>query len=321
MAKITDVQYEQVALACLELFRAGDSVSFPKVYQAIGSKGGQQVVSDMIRRWKQETAAAMTAKRDNPSLPPALVSASDDLVGAIWKLALARADEAYQQKLGELAMKESEWQVKLDAADAQVQSVEHANLVIQAELASYKATLRAREESNAELETRNRELQASLSARDDQVAALREDLARAMTTLEGERVRHDDALQAAQHQHEEAMRAEKGRHTAEMSEVHRQAEADRKHFLQQTDDLRQAGRIQADHMREQLVNEKAATEGYRKQAYGARDDAARWQGKFELLQSDLEEARKIVAKVQKHRIKRDERKVLHGQTTEVKDDE
>ncbi len=303
MARETEVRFEQIQRACTEIFAAGETPSFRSVYNhpAVGGKGGQAVVSDMIRRWKQETAATITAKRENPTLPLELVSASDDLVGSIWKLALARAEEAYQQKVGELSMKESEWQVKLDQAADKVQSVERASLAIQAELASCKATLTAREEANAELETRNRELQAALAARDDQVTALREDLARTMTTLEGERARHDEVLQAAQRQHEDAMRAEKERHTAELAEFHRQAEADRKHFLQQTDDLRQAGRVQADHLREQLAGEKAAAEGYRKQAYSARDEAAKWQGKFELLQGELTEARKIIAKVQKHR--------------------
>lgn len=301
MAKKTDVQYELVEKACVQLFQAGETVSFPKVYQLIGSKGGQQVVSDMIRRWKQETAAVITAKRENPALPSELVTASDDLVGSIWKLALARAEEAYQQKAGELAMKESEWKVKLDQADEQVQAVERANLAIQAELSGARATLSAREEAIVELEARVREQQAALLARDEQVSALREDLARTMTTLEGERARHDEAIQGLHEQQSKALLAKDEQHAAELAQVHSQAESDRRHFLVQVDELRQAGKVQSDHLREQLAGEKVAAEGYRKQAYQARDEASKWQGKFELLQSELTDARKIIAKVQKHR--------------------
>lgn len=303
MARTTDVQFEQVSRACTELFQSGESISFAKVYQRIGSKGGQQVVSDMIRRWRQETAVAITAKRENPVLPSELVLASDDLVGSIWKLALARAEEAYQQKAGELAMKESEWQVRLDKADEQVQSVERANLAIQAELSGARATLAAREEAIVELEARVREQQAALLARDEQVSALREDLARTMTTLEGERARHDEAIQGLHEQQSKALLAKDEQHAAELAQVHTQAESDRRHFLVQVDELRQAGKVQADHLREQLAGEKVAGEGYRKQAYGARDEASKWQGKFELVQGELEEAKKVIAKVQKHREK------------------
>ena len=130
MVRKTDVQYEQVAKACVELFQAGETVSFPRVYAAIGNKGGQQVVSDMIRRWKQETAQVITAKRENKSLPAELVSASDSLVEGIWKLAQEKAEASYQGKLGELALKESEWQVKLDLAVEKVQEVERDNLLL-----------------------------------------------------------------------------------------------------------------------------------------------------------------------------------------------
>lgn len=305
MARESEIKYEQVARACKEIFAAGETPSFRSVYNhpAVGAKGGQAVISDHIRRWKQETAALITAKRENPSLPAELVTASDDLVGTIWKLALARAEEAYQQKAGELAMKESEWQVRLDQAEERVQAVERENLAIQAELTGARATLSAREEAIVELEARVREQQAALLARDEQVTALREDLARTMTTLEGERARHDEAIQGLQEQHSKALLAKDEQHAAEVAQVQAQVETDRRYFLQQTDDLRQAHRVQADHLREQLAGEKAAAEGYRKQAYSARDEAARWQGKFELVQGELEQAKKILSKVQRHREK------------------
>lgn len=301
MVRRTEVQYQQVADACTMLFRAGETVSFPKVYLAIGSKGGQQVVSDMIRRWKQETAEVITATRENIALPADLVKASDDLVEAVWKLASARAEESYQQKSGELAMKESEWQATLEKSAARVEAVERENLAIQAEVASCKATLIARDETIAELEVRLREAQASLAARDDQVTALREDLARTVATMESERSRHDELLQAAQAQHEAAVQKGQERHAAALAKAHDQADADRRHFLQQTDDMRQAHRAQADSLREQLDGQRVQAETFRRQAYEARDEASRWQGKCELLQSDLADARRILGKVQRHR--------------------
>lgn len=292
MARISEVQYNQVEQACVSLFKAGESVSFAKVYQAIGSKGGQQVVSDMIRRWRQETAAAMTAKRENPALPEALVTASDALVGDIWKLALVRSEEVYQEKVAALGQKEQEWSAKIEAADERVRLIERDLLALQAELASTRATRDAAEKAVSALTTRTSELQAAIDSRDMQISNLREDNARAMTTLEAERVRHDDHVRALQEQH-----------TLEVAQLHTQADGDRRHFMQQTDDLRQAHRLQAENLKAQLEGLQIEAETFKRQAFTARDEAAQWRGKFEHVQDELAEARKIIAKVQKHREK------------------
>lgn len=301
MARTTEVQYDHVERACTALFQAGEAVSFAKVYAALGNKGGQQVVSDMIRRWRQQTAAAITAKRENLALPEELVTASDKLVEGIWALALARAEDSYQQKLGDLAMKEAEWQGRLEAADEKVAAVERDNLLLHGELRERTATLHAREDSIAELETRLREQQTALSARDSQVSGLREDLARALTTLESERARHDEAFQSLQRQHEAAAQKENERHAAELAQGRELAESERRHFLFQTDELRQAHKLEATHLREQLEGLKVQSEVYRKQAYAARDEAARWEGRAQVAQEELAEARRILAKVRKHR--------------------
>lgn len=301
MARTTEVQYAAVAQACTELFRSGESVSFAKVYLAIGSKGGQQVVSDMIRRWRQESAAQLIAKRDHPSLPDALLTASDTLVEEIWKLALAQAEATYQAKMGELALKESDWSVRLDQAADQLAAVERDKLLLQGELTGVKATLQGKEAALAEQESRSRELQAALAARDDQVTALREDLARTLATLEAERTRHDEVLQTVQRQHEETVQQENARHAATVAQVHQQADADRRHFMAQTDELRQAHKQQAEQLRDQLAGERAAAESYRAQAYTARDEASRWKGRAEVIQEELDKVKKILAKVQKHR--------------------
>ena len=116
MSRTTQVRFEDVAQACSELFRAGESVSFAKVYQRIGSRGGQQVVTDMIRRWRQEVAQQVLAKREHPELPPVLVEASDGLIASLWQQALVQAQQGYLQQAEELVQRELEWQQKLDDA-------------------------------------------------------------------------------------------------------------------------------------------------------------------------------------------------------------
>ena len=128
MSRLTQVQYEQVASACAELFRADDSVSCAKVYQRIGSRGGQQVVTDMIRRWRQDIAQRVLAEREHPQLPPVLVQASDGLIASLWQQALVQAQQGHLQQAEVLAQREVEWQQKLDAAQAAVDQMERENL-------------------------------------------------------------------------------------------------------------------------------------------------------------------------------------------------
>lgn len=291
MARETEVQFSKVEEACIQLFQAGESVSFAKVYSLIGGKGGQQVVSRYINQWKQETADRLKAARKSP-LPQELVSVADTLVGEVWRQATDRANADLIQERGKLDLERADMQAQLAAAANQVSDVERENARLQGELTGLNAALAAQQIANQELDARVRELTAALAARDDQVAGLREDLARALATLASERSRFDETLQAARQQH-----------AAELDQVHAQADTDRRHFLVQVDQLNQANRVQADHLREQLAGQQAQADEYRRQAYQARDDAARWQGRAEAAREELAEAQKILSKIRRHRAK------------------
>jgi chromosome segregation ATPase len=291
VARESEVKYSRVEEACIQLFTAGESISFSKVYALIDSKGGQQVVTRYINQWKLATADRLKAARKSP-LPQTLVSTADALVEQLWRQANEQANTAFLQERGSLDMERSEMQVRLDAAANQVSDVERENARLQGELTGLQAVLSAKDMANQELEVRVRELTAALGARDDQVAALREDLARAMTTLEAERARFDETLQTS-HQ----------RHAAELDQMHQREEENRRHFLTQVDQLNQANKVQAAHLREQLEGQKAQSEAYRRQAYQARDDASKWQGRTEAAQEELAEAKKILGKIQRHREK------------------
>ena len=287
MSRVTEVKYELVAKACAELFRAGESVSFAKVYQRIGSRGGQQVVTDMIRRWRQDIAQRLLAEREHPELPPALVQASDGLIASLWQQALSQAQQGFLAKAEVLAQRELEWQQKLDVAHGYVDQVDRENLEVKALLARAQGELQAREAAHQELLDRHQALQAQLAQTERERALAREQVGQLEGVVESDRQRHGDAMEAL-----------KAQHASELRQVRLQADADRKHLMLQTDELRQAHRAQAQQLREQLEGARATVDASRLQINAAREAGSRWQGKAELLQQELAELKGQVAKSQ-----------------------
>ena len=278
MSRLTQVQYEQVASACAELFRAGDSVSFAKVYQRIGSRGGQQVVSDMIRRWRQEVAERLLAEREHPQLPPVLVQASDGLIASLWQQALAQAQQGFLAQAEVLAQREVEWRQKLDAAQGHVDQVDRENMEVKALLARVEGLLQAHEVAHQELVQRHQALQGQLAQTERERVLAREQVGQLEAALDGERQRHVEAVEAL-----------KVQYASELRQVRVQADSDRKHLMVQTDELRQAHRAQAAQLREQLAGERVAVETSRQQLNAAREAGARWQGRAEVAQQELAE--------------------------------
>ena len=278
MSRLTQVQYEQVASACADIFRAGDSVSFAKVYQRIGSRGGQQVVSDMIRRWRQEVAERLLAERAHPQLPPELVQASDGLVAALWQQALGVAQQGYQQQVEALAQREVDWQRQIDASQAYVGQVDRENLEIKAQLAHVQGQLQAQQAAYQELSQQHQGLQDKWAQAEKARVLAQEQVAQLQAAIESEQLRHAQAL--------ENLRVQQA---SELRQVRVQADSDRRHWMLQTDELRQAHRAQATQLREQLDAERVAVETIRQQLNAAREAGARWQGRAELAQQELAE--------------------------------
>lgn len=276
MARVTEVEYERVEQACLELFRAGESISFAKVYQLIGSRGGQQVVTDMIRRWRQDIAQRVLTEREHPELPPLLIKASDDLIAGLWKLAQSQSQLSYRQQVESLEQREAVWQARLESAQAYADQVERENLGIQGELARAQGELQAREAAYQDLSERHQTLQALQAQTERARCQAREQISQLEATLQAESLRHEDARAAIKEQH-----------ASELRQVRLQADADRKHFMLQTDELRQSHRSQADSLRVQFDGARTEADTYRKQLNAARDEASRWQGRAEVTQQEL----------------------------------
>ena len=280
MSRGTQVKYEDVAQACAELFRAGESVSFAKVYQRIGSRGGQQVVTDMIRRWRQDIAQRVLAEREHPQLPPGLVQASDGLVAALWQQALGSAQQGYQQQVEALAQREAEWQRKLDASQVYVVQVDRENLEIKAQLAHVQGQLQALQAAHQDLSQQNHGLQDQLTQAEKALVLAQEQVVQLQAAMASEQLRHAQALEAL-----------KVRHAHDVRQVRVRADEDRRHLLQQTDELRQAHRAQAEQWREQHQGAVATLEAVRQQLGAAREEGARWQGRSQALQQEIGEVK------------------------------
>lgn len=287
MSRITQVQYEQVASACAELFSAGESVSFAKVYQRIGSRGGQQVVADMIRRWRQDIAQRLLVQREHPALPTSLVQASDDLMARLWQQAQEQAQLLLEQQAQDLAQQQVQWQHKLEEANAYVAQVNRENLEVKALLARAQGKLQARELAFEDLAQRHQVLRGDLAQVQKEHIAARQQVVQLEALMTAEHQRHVEAVEALKVQHADALQ-----------QVRLQGEADRRHLLQQTDELRQAHRAQAEQLREQLEGARAALEGLRQQLSIAREEGARWHGRAEVVEQEVASLKEQGAKAQ-----------------------
>lgn len=301
MARQSDLDPTRIFEICYDLFARGENTSFDKVYSALGRKGSAAVVTKAIGEWRNEAAEKLNTKRSNPDLPDDLTRASDELVGAIWKLALGKADSAYLEKENELAAEKIDWANRIDVAETNAAELERMVLVRGGELKALAAQLEAREEAISDLQSRLATASSLLAEKDTQVTGLREDIARLAATLDSERARHTADLAAERQRHDAAQQSERDRHAAETKALREQhaseqaraleiAQGERKHLMEQTDQIRTTARQREEYLAEQLKNEKAKSNGFERQANDARDREAVARGRAELLQEQLEAA-------------------------------
>ena len=138
----------------------------------------------------------------------------------------------------------------------------------EAKLEVSNASLSALEQHLAALQQEHRDTLIQLEERGSQIAALREDLARALATLESERKRADEQASQLQKQH-----------AIELASEREAAAGQRRYLMMTTDELRHAAKVKEADPVSQLEHHKAAADAYRGQLHKARDEAARWQGR------------------------------------------
>ncbi|MFZ4539523.1 DNA-binding protein [Propionivibrio sp.] len=298
MAKSSEVSPEAVATACVELWAAGESTSFNNVYDKIGRLGSAAIVQRYIAQWRKDSAERLSAKRTLPDLPTDLVTASDELLGKTWALALGQAEAAYSEAHRRLAGVRAEIEAALELANQKTAQAEFESLRLAGDIQGLQAQLDAKNDLLQDALKNLGESSVALATREDQIVGLREDLARALTTIASDRDRYAADLASTRDHHVQELATERQRgdekladaqakYQAELDRVQAMAQGDRLHLMAQTDEIRLAARIKADELKEQLENAKAYAEGYRREAYAARDEASSWRGKSEVMQETI----------------------------------
>lgn len=288
MPRVSEVSESQVAEICTALYAKGESVSFAKVYAALGHKGGQAVISDHIRAWRKSVADRVQAKRKHATLPPALVEGLDALAVTVWSAAVDHANVTLASAKAELTAAHAEADARVAAAESRVAALDAALSTKAAELNTLQAVADVQLRAVADAEARAHDLHLIACNKEEQIAGLREDLGRCLATLDSERSRHTEAIASLTDQH-----------TAALAQVEERHAGERSFLMQQTDDIRQASKLQTAHLQQQLDAANNSMEAYRVQAGKARDEVSRLQGKLELVQQEAAAQRELLDRITK----------------------
>lgn len=287
MPKTSAIEYRDVAAACYALSQQGEPVSFQRVYVALGNRGAARVVNAHVQAWRKEVGEklAMAFQRSLPGLPEQLVQLADELLMRIWQAALDAGETGYQEARAALEIERADWQHRIERTEAAARDEAQARRQVEVKLDAAQSNLAALEASLATLQQEHRDALIQLEEHGSQIAGLREDLARALTTLEAECKRADEQASLLQKQH-----------AIELASERASAAGQRRFLMQTTDELRMAAKAKEADLVSQIEHNKAAADAYRGQLHKARDEAARWQGRAEAAETLLQ---RLTAKKQK----------------------
>lgn len=309
MARASSVEYEQVAKACSTLFMNGRNTSFDAVYEEIGRRGSAKVVQEYISDWRQEIAGRFVAGRTNPDLPEELVTESDRLLVAVWQLALGKADTAYAGAREQLAAAQRDMETKIAFAQERAGEFERETLTLKERLRGLESQLSERNQSIEAMRQEQTETTTLLRTKAEENGTLREEISRLNAILEAERTSHDAALAAERRQHDEALARERERHESAIAlerrraseEIEREREVaagDRRHLMEQTDQIRQAARITQTALSGQLEEARTIADAFRQKAGNAEAQIAYQRGRAETAETELGKTKELLGLLQ-----------------------
>jgi hypothetical protein len=261
VARASIVEYGQVAQACYELFQRGEPVSFQRVYDIIGNKGSNRVVTDFMKQWRKEAGdkLAVTITHSLPGLPESLVGTVDDLLVKIWSGALESAEQSYQKAMDEVTSERAGLRVEREKEQVERQILLADNARLTSELKATQDNLGERGQSLQMAQAHGIELETQLRNRDVQVSSLREDVARLLATYEAGQRQHADELANAQ-----------------------------AHAATELVEVRQSAKQAETQLRADLTAMTALRENDRQQSHQASLDASQWRGRAEGAEATIE---------------------------------
>ena len=264
MVRATEVDKDKVFEACFAIAAEGKSPSFEKVYNAIGRKGGNKVVTDFIAEWFQLLPAMQVRQQLVGDVPPRVADLFNEAAHNAWGIVC----EVRDQQLAEVR----------DALALEKAALEESRKGLQQEMDDLRtgreqalATVRVRD---AELEAARQglaETQERLQAREQQMEVHARALEDAQNSIRQLGVRIDQ-IQEAQ---ATALAEQRSRHEGEIQSLNARADGDRRRLMQDTDDLRQNLLQSQKDLQDQGRRDRELLEALRVRAGNAETAAAR----------------------------------------------
>lgn len=295
MARESSVDPKAVEKACAELLSQGESPSFPAVFALLGRKGSAAVVQGYITEFKKRLGAQLGKIRDVPGLPPALVEASDRQLAATWQLALETAESAYQDARLKLDGERLDMQATLEIHAEKLAKSEREGLRLQGRIDAQDVEIAGLIEARQVAQDRLLATEITLAEREMQLVETREMAATLRATLDSERAKFTEKLDATHVQHASELTAIRAGHETIITDLTQQHRADqernqaiydgeKRHLYEQTDAIRQANKIEIDRLKQELNSITVSSELHYRAANEARDALAKLAGKVEMLE-------------------------------------
>ncbi|HET6433580.1 DNA-binding protein [Dyella sp.] len=179
------VTQDQVDGAADAILGAGENPTVEKVRARLGT-GSPNTITRMLGIWRHQLGERLTQHRALPEVPDAVGQAMTDL----WRLAIARAEKALADRLGEmhaaletaraeLARERTTWQSRLGAAESELAHAQTARDLAEHGCATVDSQL---QDSHA--------LLADLIQQKDRLQALCDRQAEELRQFRGERGKH-----------------------------------------------------------------------------------------------------------------------------------
>lgn len=295
MARESSVDPRAVEKACAELLAQGESPSFPAVFSLLGRKGSASVVQGYITDFKKKLGAQLGKIRDVPGLPPALVEASDRQLAATWQIALDTAEGAYQDARSKLDGERMDMQATLETHAEKLAESEREGLRLQGRIDAQEVEIAGLNEARQAVQDRLLATETTLAERETQLSETREMAATLRATLDSERAKFTEKLDATHIQHAEELTAIRAGHETIINDLTQQHRAElernqaiydgeKRHLYEQTDAIRQANKLEIDRLKHDLSSVTVSSELHYRAAHEARDALSKLAGKVEMLE-------------------------------------
>lgn len=248
MARVTSVNYEDVAAACVNEMCNGNRVTFDAVYAAIGRRGSAMVVSEMIKRWLSDTGERLRAAQHssdfiNSPVVRALLQAAEHIQEASKEYAdFNQASETakHRQELAQAQAVTTVTQEALAQANQKIELLEHSLTIKGVEIEGLLERLNDQGQRIAAQE-------ATIREKDNSLLALREEHGNLVASMAAAQQQHADELVRIHAGHEAALNDQRARLTDERNRDAEIAAGERKHLMAETDRMRQDFAIKLEH--------------------------------------------------------------------------